>query len=108
MGLNIGIRVEKQEEGYMIDGRNPKGSIKNIEKRFFDFLHKKFPLGGFGGGWVNLYKDGYDFDVRMFSYASLFQDNGYTQDEMYLAIAEFIFKEFSHIAGIKMQTYWSG
>ena len=32
----------------------------------------------------------------------------YPNADMYLAITEFIYKEFSHMEGIEMKTYWSG
>lgn len=117
MGLNIGIHVKRQREGYGEDGMNPKGTPDEIEADFFDFLDKKFPKGGYGGGWVDL-KQGesylfngkpyYDFDVRMNGYGSNFQNNGYTMEQMWLAIAEYIFDHFSHMEGIEMQSYWSG
>lgn len=109
MGLNIGITVKKQSEGYMQEGSNPKGTIKEIEDRFFEFLNKKFPLGGFGGGWVSFNdKNGeYDFDVRMSSYSREFSEH-YPDADMYLAITEFIYREFSHHEGVNLKTYWSG
>lgn len=108
MGLNIGIYVKKQSEGYMQDGRNPKGTEKEIEERFFKFLNDKFPEGGFGHGWVNAHGKEYDFDIRIFSYGNEIREHGYNQNDFYLAIVEFIFNEFSHIEGIEMRTYWSG
>ena len=108
MGLNIGIEVKKQTEGYGYEGYNPKGTIKEIETRFFEFLNNKFPKGGFGEGWVNLDEDGYDFDVRMFRYGSEFEESGHKMDDMWLAITEFVYDNFSHVSGIEMTTYWSG
>lgn len=109
MGLNIGIEVKKQNDSYGNDGRNPKVEIAKLEDEFFEFLHNKFPLGGFGKGWVsfNERENEYDFDVRMFSYSSEFNKN-YPDTDMFLAITEFIYKEFSHLEGIKLRTYWSG
>lgn len=110
MGLNIGIRVKKQIEGYMCEGYNPKGTIDEIEERFFNFLYNKFPKGGFGKGWVsfNEMKNEYDFDVSILKYGDLLNKNGYNQKDIYLAITDFIYQNFSHIEGINMTTYWSG
>jgi hypothetical protein len=109
MGLNIGIKVKKQQDGWGSEGRNPKGSIDDIEKYFSDFLYKKFPLGGFGNISVSYDKESeeYCFDVRMFKYSSEFDEN-YPDANIYLAITEYIYHEFSHIEGIKLKTYWSG
>lgn len=108
MGLNIGIEVRKQDEGYMQYGSNPKLEGDELEADFFAFLHTKFPDGGFGGGWVHLtkrHKDEwwYDFDVRLFNYGEKVDSAA-----MYLAITEYIYKHFSHVDGIEMRTYWSG
>ena len=107
MGLNIGVEVRKQAEGYMCEGSNPRGSIEEIEKDFFAFLSNRFPEGGFGGGWVSLKPRGkeewYDFDVRLFGYGKKVDVSA-----MYLAITEYIFSHFSHVDGIEMRTYWSG
>lgn len=111
MGLNIGIHVKKQSEGYGNEGCNPKGSQEEIEDRFFEFLNNRFPKGGFGGGWVHTpmeEKGVYDFDVRVFRYGSELEANGYKVKDMYLAITEFIYENFSHLEGIKLETYWSG
>lgn len=110
MGLNIGVEVKKQSEGWGEQGKNPQGTIQEIENRFFKFLRNKFPKGGFGGGWVSYSETDkeYDFDVKMISYGTKFVENGYHQDRMYLAIVEFIFGEFSHLEGIELKTYWSG
>lgn len=113
MGLNIGIEVSRQSEVYMCEGSNPRGTIEEIEQSFFRFLNHKFPLGGFGGGWVSLRKDykgieKYDFDIRMFKYGSEFQENGYKMEQMWMAMTEYIYGEFSHMEGIEMRTYWSG
>lgn len=109
MGLNIGIEVKKQNDSWGCEGSNPHGTIEEIEERFFEFLHNKYPLGGFGRGWVSFddKKQKYDFDVRMFKYSLEFSNN-YPDADMYLSIAEFIFKEFSHMEGVEMRTYWSG
>lgn len=107
MGLNIGIEVKKQTEGYGNDGFNPKGTIEEIEKRFFDYLYDKYPLGGFSHGWVSERGGKYDFDLRMSKYGTIFKEN-YPEADIYLAITEFIYQEFSHIEGIDMRTYWSG
>lgn len=108
MGLNIGIEVLAQTEGYGEYGHNPKGSPEEIERRFFEFLNNKFPLGGFCGGWVHFDGKEYDFDVRMSHYSGDFISHGYRENDMYLAITEFIYQEFSHMEGIKLRTYWSG
>jgi len=108
MGLNIGIIVKKQTEGYGCDGYNPKGTISEIEKTFFDFLNKKFPKGGFGDGWVMMNEKEFDFDVRIFNYGNEIKNNGYELDDFYLAMTEFIYKNFSHLEGIQLRTYWSG
>lgn len=117
MGLNIAIYVKKQREGYGEEGRNPKGDNKQIEADFFDYLHKRFPDGGFGGGWANESKGGsawpfdgapyYEFNVRMFRYGDEFEKTGHTMTEMWLAITEYIYENFSHMEGIQMQTSWS-
>ena len=112
MGLNIGIHVKKQDQGYMLDGFNPKGTIEEIEERFFSALNKKFPKGGFTHGWVllksNRYNNDleYDFDLRIINHGSVLAENGHTFDNLYLAITEFIYNEFSHIEGIKLSTYF--
>jgi len=110
MGLNIGIKVKEQDDTYGGEGSNPEGTIEEVEKRFYDFLNERFPKGGFGGGWVhyNTSTHVYDFDVRMFRYSLEFEDKGYELKDMWLAITEFIYGEFSHLEGIEMRTYWSG
>lgn len=116
MGLNIGIRVKKQDDGWGNFGHNPLngiGSIEEVEKSFMRFLELKFPKGGFCGGWVSLSKwsedkEWYDFDVRMHKYGGEFKNNGYEMEQMWLAITEFIYSSFSHEHGIEMETYWSG
>lgn len=108
MGLNIGIEVKVQADGYGNYGNNPLGTIEEIEQSFFRFLKHKFPLGGYGSGWVHLRNDWYDFDVRMFDYGSEFEKRGYTMNQMWMAITEYIYSEFSHEHGIEMRTYWSG
>lgn len=104
MGLNIGIEVKKQVEGYGYTGYNPKGTRAEIEERFFAFLDKKFPDDdGFGRGWV-MFKEKeqkYDFDVRL-----AYDWNHYDCTPMFLAIAEFIYNEFSY-DGLEMRTYHS-
>lgn len=57
MGLNIGIQVLQQSEGWGNFGSNPIGSIEEVEQSFFRFLNHKFPKGGFGHGWVHLSKN---------------------------------------------------
>lgn len=109
MGLNIGIRVLAQDEGFMSHGSNPKGTMEEVDSRFFDFLNAKFPQGGFGRGGVSKSKryDGkewWDFDVRMASYSSEFGD----KNEMYVAIFEFIVGEFGVVDGLDTQAYWNG
>jgi len=106
MGLNIGIYVKKQDQGNMCNGCNPKGTIEEIEERFFSTLNKKFPKGGFSHGWVVLSNNEYDFDLRIINHGDVLMKNGYTFIAVYLAITEFIYKEFSHVEGIKLSTYF--
>lgn len=114
MGLNIGAHVKAQSEGFMCEGRNPKGTPEEVEERFFAFLNEKFPEGGFGGGWVSFgkrfdaEKDWWDFDVRMFSYGADFCRHYESITVMYLAIFEFVLGEFSYTDWIESETYYSG
>ncbi len=118
MGLNIGIYVKAQPTGYGETGQNPQGTPQDVENQFFNFLGKRFPKGGFGGGWVSYSKGGsawpfdgepyWQFSVRMFQYGSLFEENGYEMENMWLAITEFVYQNFSHHNGIVLETYWSG
>ena len=107
MGLNIGIEVKHQREGYGEYGHNPKLDLKDLEQEFFAHLRKRFPKGGYGGGWVSVDEDVYDFDVRMFQYGQVFEENGYAFDDMYSAIFDFVLKHFSDHE-IEARTYWSG
>lgn len=107
MGLNIGIEVKRQRDGYGDYGRNPELGSKDLEQEFFAHLRERFPKGGFGGGWVNVGKEVYDFDVRMFRWGSEFESSGYAITDMYSAIFEFVLKHFSYHE-IEARTYWSG
>lgn len=107
MGLNIGVCVKKQAEGYMDHGRNPQMGLPELEEDFFRFLNERFPEGGFGPGGVSLSRrhDGeewFDFDVRPARYGS-----DCDVDALYLAIVEYVFGQFSHSEGIVMETYHS-
>jgi hypothetical protein len=95
MGLNIGVNVKRQEEGYMSSGCNPKGTIAEIEAEFDAFLREKFPDEAFNPS-VSLRDQEYTFDVYM----------GYRDSRLlHLAILEYVFDHFSDNYGIDMHVY---
>ena len=95
MGLNIGVDVKRQEEGYMSSGCNPKGTIAEIEAEFDAFLREKFPEEAFNPS-VQLRDQEYTFDVYMD-----YRDSSH----LYLAICEFVLDHFSVDYGIDMHVY---
>lgn len=108
MGLNIGITVKKQEEGYYSEGSNPKGTHREIEERFRSHMLASVPaLDGTTSLSITEAKDAYDFDVRPSHYGDAFGKAGGEWDEVYLAIFRFILDEFSGAYGIDMRTYHS-
>ena len=108
MGLNIGIMVKKQREGYGCTGRNPNGTLQETILYLLEHLSGRFPLAldTFGCG-VELGKDNrYDFDIRFAHYGASFLKQGYTFDAMYLALTEFVLDSFSANDGIEMSLYF--
>jgi len=106
MGLNIGIRVKRQREEYMSYGCNPKGTQQEIEDRLREELNGKF-LNAVGEFSCTVYvkQDEFDFDVRFSQYAKGFYEAGYTTQDMYLALLDFIVRSFSADYGIDMHVY---
>ena len=101
MGLNIGVSVKKQEEGYMSYGSNPKGTREEVEDKFNTFLREKFPNDAFNPT-VSLSQEEYTLDVRLD-----YQWNNYDSTPMYLAILEFVLAHFSVDYGIDLHVYHS-
>jgi|SRR5882672_12972376 len=101
MGLNIGVEVKQQKEGYMSSGHNPNGTIDEIATQFDTFLREKFPGAAFNPG-VRFRVDKYEFDVYM-DYAW----NNYDSTPMYLAILEFVLSHFSVDYGVDLHVYHS-
>jgi hypothetical protein len=102
MGLNIGVQVKRQEEGFMSNGSNPKGTREEVEEQFDTFLREKFPEDAYNPS-VCLRTDGvYDFDVRLD-----YKWNNYDSTPMYMAILEFVLKHFSAGYGIDIHVYHS-
>jgi hypothetical protein len=102
MGLNIGVNVKRQEEGFMSYGSNPKGTPQEIEREFDTFLRGKYPEARMTPSVCLNADDTYDFDVRL-DYAW----NNYDSTPMYMAILEYVLKHFSAGYGIDMHIYRS-
>lgn len=101
MGLNIGVKVKRQEEGFMSYGSNPKGTREEVQEGFDEFLRGKFSVDVFTPTVSLNERDGvYDFDVRL-DYAW----NNYDSTPMYLAIMEYVLTHFSTNYGIDIQVY---
>lgn len=108
MSLCIGIHVRKQSEGWGEYGHNPHGNTEELQQSFARFMEHKFPNGGYGYTDVSLGKEDYNFCVGMPSYGSKLKEAGYEMGQIWLAIVEYAFDEFSHLEGVKLETYWSG
>lgn len=108
MGLNIGIRVKRQEEGYMSYGYNPKGTREELEAELWEELAAKFPKATeqFSPS-ITITDKMYDFDVRFVHYASGFIEAGYGEDDMYLALLAFALPRFGADYGIDIHVYHS-
>ncbi len=88
----------------MCNGYNPRGTIKEIEERFENFLQEKLPEKSFAPGvYFNERDKEYSFDAQI-----SYDWSGDEQDRLYLAMVEFIFNNFSQVEGIDMKTFWSG
>jgi hypothetical protein len=101
LGLVIGIKVRRQLESFMSEVHNPQGSREEINDRFAAFIEERFAYSCSPSVYCG--KQYFIFDVQI-GYDWSFSK----QNEVYLAIASFILDNFSHAAGIEMNTFWSG
>lgn len=108
MGLNIGIQVKRQYEAYMSHGCNPKGTREEIEDQLYGELLKRFPKAeGEFALTVSAGKDEFGFDIRFGHYAEGFNRAGYSDQEMYLALLDYVLDHFSADYGIDIHVYHS-
>lgn len=99
MGLNIGVYVKRQLEGYMSAGTNPKGTVEEINADFDTFLRGKFPDEVFTPSvTLNEQDEQYNFDVYMD-----YRDT----DLLYMAILDYVLSHFSADYGIDIHVYHS-
>lgn len=131
MGINMGIEVLCYPD---LEPKMPDPEV--VEAEFFDFLRERFPApeggptkGCLGGGWVSrkelratktteiertlglgphtVEKIEWDFDVRPFSRGAMLQNAGFTFQQVYAAIFEFIMARFDYDEGFDCRVYWS-
>lgn len=115
MGLNIGVRVRQQEEGYMRTGRNPKGTLEEISDEVRAFVEARVPnVSNLSPSEVAYtvhdveLRDGwYVFDIRPRNYGSHL-DQGWDIQPLYHALLVWISDHFDHEDGVEMHTYWAG
>lgn len=108
MGLNIGVRVKRQYEAYMSYGCNPKGTREEIEERLYAALLTKFPKSeSVPMPTVSISAEEFEFDIRFAHYAREFSEAGYEEQEMYLALLDFVLSSFSTDYGIDIHVYHS-
>ena len=106
MGLNIVVRVKRQREEYMSYGCNPKGTKEEIEAQLYAELLEKFPKAE-GEFALTVYAntEEFDFDIRFGHYADGFNKAGYEEQEVYLALLDFVLAHFSADYGIDIHVY---
>lgn len=106
MGLNIGVRVKRQPEGYMQYGRNPKGTLEEIGARLQAHLEEKMGGNGFGAN-AELRNDWYTFDIRVSAYGQNLPHEKTSYDLM-RELVIWVWEQFSDEEGVEMKTYWVG
>lgn len=106
MGLNVGVRVKQQPEGYMQVGNNPKGTLEEIAQRLQDHLEAEMGGGGFNVH-VDLRDGWYIFDARVFGYGRDMPE-GKSSYDLTGAVVLWAWGQFSDEEGVEMRTYWNG
>ncbi len=111
MGLNVGIKVKQQSEGFMQLGCNPKGTLEEITDDVIRYVEDKVPNvsihdeGDFAYSVndVRLYEGWYDFDIRVRSYGGNMVDRS---TKLIQALCCYAVEHFSSDEGIEIRTYW--
>ncbi len=112
MGLNVGIEVKQQEEGFMRLGSNPRGTLAEIGESARSFVKARVPaVDAEGCAAYEVYdpvlRDGwYRFDARCFGYGAHLPDDGVAQ--IIAALAAWACYHFSHEEGVEIRTLWAG
>lgn len=115
MGTNIGIYVKRQEEGFMMYGSNPRGSLSEIGESARAFVGAQVPRSDPRGRPAYEVYDPemredqaamwYRFDVRLFMHGEYLPDDG---GALILgALTAWACLHFSHEEGVEIRTYWS-
>lgn len=114
MGLNIGVRVKQQEEGFMRLGCNPKGTLEEISADVREYVESRVPNVSTNDSEKVAYtvhdvelRDGwYVFDVRVRNYGGHLPNGDI--EPIFHALLTWASTQFSHEDGIEIRTYWSG
>ena len=107
MGLDLGIEVRVQDDGFMGMGRNPAGTLSEIEERVNLAVREAVPGPVYVDVSINQppYGHGvrgeYEFHMRPPNSVSVEQ-----LDQAQHAILEWIWAEFGH-SELELRTYWS-
>jgi hypothetical protein len=109
VGTNIGIYVKRQEEGFMMYGSNPRGSLSEIGESVRTFVSERVPKidekAAYSVFDPEIREGWYRFDVRLFVRGEYLPDDG---GALILgALAAWACLHFNHEEGVEIRTYWS-
>jgi hypothetical protein len=115
MGLNIGVKVKQQREGYMEEGSNPKGTLEEISERVRAFVESKVPnvstdpdypdIGAYTVHDVELRDGWYVFDCRPGRYGGRMPE-GFDTHDITHALVDWVLDNFGS-SDLEMQVYFA-
>lgn len=102
MGLDIGIWVKEQDEGYGSLGSNP-ASIEVCEKELAEFILDRFPDCGLGASvkkttWAfgrSPEHTTWDLSIHVSSRGTALREHGFELRDVHLALYEFVLGHWS-------------